>query len=62
MTLDRGGWSASHYSCFNPGERAHGTFWTGSGMDPTASVDMVVKREITAGDQIPAMMIIKTIF
>jgi hypothetical protein len=32
-------WSASRPCCFNPGERASGSHWTGSWVDPTAGPD-----------------------
>jgi hypothetical protein len=37
-------WSASHSSCFTPGERAPSTHWIGSSVDPRAGLDNMKKR------------------
>jgi hypothetical protein len=38
LALVGGEWSASHPSCFTPGERAPGTHWTAGWVDPRASL------------------------
>jgi hypothetical protein len=43
--LDGGEWSASRPSRFTPRERAPGTNWIGSCVDPRAGLDAVVKRK-----------------
>jgi hypothetical protein len=44
-SLAGGDWSASCWSCFTPGERAHGTHWIGGLVDPGAGLDDVEKRK-----------------
>jgi hypothetical protein len=47
LELAGGEWSASRPGLFTPGERAHGTHWIGSLVDPSASVDDVEKRKFS---------------
>jgi hypothetical protein len=46
LALNGGEWSASLPSHFTPRERAPGTHWIGSWVDPRASLDVVVRRKI----------------
>jgi hypothetical protein len=41
--LVQGEWSASHPSCFTPGERAPSTHWIGGWADPKAGLDNMEK-------------------
>jgi hypothetical protein len=45
LALVGGEWLASCPGHFTPGEKAHGTHWTGDGLGPTAGLDDVEKRK-----------------
>jgi hypothetical protein len=45
LALSGGEWSASRLGRFTPGERAPGTHWMGSWVDPRAGLDDVENRK-----------------
>jgi len=45
LALDLGEWSASHPSCFTPGETYPDTHLIGGWVDPRAGLDTVVNRK-----------------